>query len=78
MLSKPSLFAKIYNHAKENRNNYQPYQQIAEFPLKFGHVQKIHSVNTGNESQRDKYGCNDCKGFHYLIHPVSLYRKKEI
>ncbi len=40
--------------------------------MQFGHIVKIHSINTYNKRKRDKNNQNYGEGFHNLVHFIIL------
>ena len=62
----------------DDQRNYHHHAQghkIAERPLQFGHIFKVHSVNTRNKSQGQKESRKDGQQFHYIIALLCVDRK---
>ena len=53
-LSKPLPSFKIPQHSQHNCDHHAPNDKIAVFPVQFGQVIEIHSVNTHDKRQRDE------------------------
>lgn len=66
----PSLFAENEEHAQAQCNHQANYNKIAVFPVKLGHIRKVHAVYTGNDRKRHENRCNGGKHTHDLIRPV--------
>lgn len=60
-LFKISNFGAGYNYCGGNNHS------IAVLPVKLGHIYKVHAVPTGEESKRQKNGCDDSEDSHNSI-----------
>jgi hypothetical protein len=64
------LAPEIYQQAYTADNCEYPPDKIAVLVFKLGHELEIHTVNPGDESQRDENRGKYCQGFHHVVHLV--------
>lgn len=67
----PLAFLEIEDHSHGNGDHDAPQYKVAVFGVELRHVGEVHSVNAGNEAERDEDGGNDGKYFHDLVHAVA-------
>ena len=67
----PSLSSEVNDHSDGNDNHDTPHHKISPRPLEFGHVDEVHAIDAGDESQRDEDCGDDSQDFHHFVHAIA-------
>ena len=65
---KPLFPSEVYQHSDDDQNHDTQYTEVTHGPSQFGHIVKVHSINTDDKRQRHKDRGDYSKNFHDLIH----------
>lgn len=69
-VSEPLFPAEIPEHEQGGDNENDPNSGVSPWVVEFGHEIKVHSVDPGEEGEREENGGDSGEDFHHFVHPL--------